>query len=383
MELGAGLQDPYGSGVTPLLFAVWNGYVDVARCLVKEYKVDVDQACADLLGSPLILASLTDKLEVARWLRRLNPAYITFDGFTPLHSAIMSGQLDMMRFMLAELCADIDKVIVYAYLPEQKSTCTPLIADCRNDHLEMARYLVIELGANVHKANPCTGMPTGETPFLAASMAGDLDMMRLLATELGADVDQGGVGEPRGHALFTAAFRRQINVMRCLVEELGASIAEVNVTGDIVLLYSLRNGDMASGVYLLAHDGAILAETNNGVMTAWDLLAIYMHTRRAQIGAPMASAKDPEALSYYTALLRVMVLRGAPPPELVALLLPADRLVVQKGARLRAQLSAYLARRRVILDANCLLILPLQKLVHGYESDIPVTDHQRHLGHCA
>jgi hypothetical protein len=40
---------------------------------------------------------------------------------------------------------------------------------------------------------------------------------------------------------------------------------------------------------------------------------------------------------------------------------------MEEGARLRARLPAYLARRRAILDAHCLRIAPLQDLVHGYE----------------
>jgi hypothetical protein len=68
-----------------------------------------------------------------------------------------------------------------------------------------------------------------------------------------------------------------------------------------------------------------------------------------------------------TALLRVMVLRGAPPAELTARLSPEHARVVQEGARLRAQLPAYLAQRRALLDAHCPLIAPLQDLVHGYK----------------
>jgi hypothetical protein len=43
------------------------------------------------------------------------------------------------------------------------------------------------------------------------------------------------------------------------------------------------------------------------------------------------------------------------------------KTVVQEGARLRARLPAFLARRRALLDESCLLIGPLQALVLGYE----------------
>jgi ankyrin repeat protein len=42
--------------------------------------------------------------------------------------------------------------------------------------------------------------------------------------------------------LFAAAFERQIDVMRCLIEELGANISKVDIDGDTVLFYSARFG---------------------------------------------------------------------------------------------------------------------------------------------
>jgi hypothetical protein len=69
-----------------------------------------------------------------------------------------------------------------------------------------------------------------------------------------------------------------------------------------------------------------------------------------------------------TSLLRVMVLRGAPPEDLTTLLhiSPEHAQVVWDGARLKARLPAYLAQRRALLDAHCPLIPPLRMLVHGY-----------------
>jgi hypothetical protein len=55
-------------------------------------------------------------------------------------------------------------------------------------------------------------------------------------------------------------------------------------------------------------------------------------------------------LAELTSLLRIMLLRDDPPPALVALLSPEDTDMVQEGARLRAQLLAYLAHRRAYLD---------------------------------
>jgi hypothetical protein len=65
--------------------------------------------------------------------------------------------------------------------------------------------------------------------------------------------------------------------------------------------------------------------------------------------------------------MRILVVRGVPPPALVALLPPELARVVQEGARLRAWLPAFLARRRVLLDEHCPVLLPpLRALVRGY-----------------
>jgi hypothetical protein len=76
-------------------------------------------------------------------------------------------------------------------------------------------------------------------------------------------------------------------------------------------------------------------------------------------------------------LLQVMVLRSAPPAELTARLSPEHARVVEDGARLRARLPAYLARRRALLNAHCPLISPLpeelQALIFKFEGP-PTTD---------
>jgi hypothetical protein len=68
-----------------------------------------------------------------------------------------------------------------------------------------------------------------------------------------------------------------------------------------------------------------------------------------------------------TAMLRVMLMHGSPPESLTAYMATPLQQIVQDGARLRARLPAYLARRRPLLDAHCPLLPPLRDLVHGYE----------------
>jgi hypothetical protein len=178
-------------------------------------------------------------------------------------------------------------------------------------------------------------------------------VLRCLAQKLGADVNQ---ANPDGEKpLVAAAYLGDLTSVRCLIE-LGAKVGAMDAHGDTALLASALNGHYVIMQYLLEEAGANMDDVNNFGNDVWVLLILYSEDR------------DPVAL---TGLLRVLVLRGAPPPALVALLSPEPARVVQEGARLRARLPAYLARRRAYLDSRCPRIsqLPgvLRALIHGFE----------------
>jgi hypothetical protein len=114
---------------------------------------------------------------------------------------------------------------------------------------------------------------------------------------------------------------------------------------------------------LLEHGGASIADVDNDGSTFWDPLedSLVKDDEDHDAWWPVYNA------TAVTALLRVMVLRTAPPAQLTARLAPEHARLAQEGARLRSMLPAYLAQRWVLLDAHCPLIAPLQDLVHGYE----------------
>jgi hypothetical protein len=205
------------------------------------------------------------------------------------------------------------------------------------------RCLVQELGADVNQ----TALH-GETPLVVAARLGSLTVVRCLI-DLGAEVNQ--ATSDGDTPLIVAAAQGCLAVVRCLIE-LGANIGAGDDQGYTALLESACNGQFATTQYLLEEAGADIQDVANDGETVWNLLR--GHLQRS----------EPAAL---TGLLRVMVLRGAPPPALVALLSPEPARVVQEGARLRARLPAYLVRRRALLDAHCpVLQPPLRNLVHGY-----------------
>jgi hypothetical protein len=73
------------------------------------------------------------------------------------------------------------------------------------------------------------------------------------------------------------------------------------------------------------------------------------------------------AVDDLTASLRIMVLQSAPPAYLVLQMSLQHSQVAKEGARLRAGLPAYLARRQALLTERTSLVTPLRALVSSYE----------------
>jgi hypothetical protein len=89
--------------------------------------------------------------------------------------------------------------------------------------------------------------------------------------------------------------------------------------------------------------------------------------------SPIVDRSDTATI---TSLLWVSMLREDPPSLLAFTpnLAPDHVRVVEEGARLRARLPAYLARRWALLDEHCLLIPPLRALVRDYDPGPTTTE---------
>jgi hypothetical protein len=216
--------------------------------------------------------------------------------------------------------------------------------------------LVRELGADVNQKH--LGDWRGTTPLIVAASAGHLAVLRCLV-ELGADINKGD--RCGATPLIMAASTDHPALVRCLVE-LGTEVGAVVNLGDTALLVSARDRHYSTMWYLLEEAGASMEDVNKGGHNVWSLLIVHLEN--------VARGYEVEILAL-TGLLRVLVLRGAPLPALVALLSPEPTRVVQEGAQLRARLPAYLAHRRAYLDLRCprISVLPglLRALIYGFE----------------
>jgi hypothetical protein len=196
--------------------------------------------------------------------------------------------------------------------------------------------------------------------FLYAAFVGDLPRVQKMLADGDARITDADINGST--ALFCAVIggSSSLPTLKWLLEEGGARITERDPRGNTVLLMAAISGNLTACKWLLELGGADIAEVNDTGTTVWDMLVL--HSSRETF------------IDQKTALLRVMVLRTAPPADLVSQLRPDHARVVEEGARLRTALPAYLVRRRALLDAHCPLIPPLLGLVRGYDPEPHTTE---------
>jgi uncharacterized protein len=166
------VPSPSGA-MTPLLFAVREGNLEMARILV-DAKADLERASAN--GThPLVVAITNNHIELALFLLEKGADANAFDNFykrTPIFAAVEQRDRDFTR-----------------------DTAPPL-PDAR-DPMDLIKALLAR-GANPNlrtNTTPVRGFMQvstswvsfdGQTPFIRAALAGDVTLMRLLL-EYGAD----------------------------------------------------------------------------------------------------------------------------------------------------------------------------------------------------
>jgi hypothetical protein len=203
-----------------------------------------------------------------------------------------------------------------------------------------------------------------------AIRAADLLSVRLLV-EGGASIP-GTKWNLNLSTLNLAAYHGGLLIVKWLLAESGANVFDVADKGFNVLLSAARYSrpeNAAAVQWLLEHgaSGADIMDMSSYGWTIWDLLLVTL---------AKCAHREEAAGAHLTALLRVTILQCGPPADQVMKMSPQHSRVVEEGARLRAGLPAYLARRRAQLAEHTSLIALLLTLVSSY-------DHRGALGHGA
>ena len=168
------------NGRTPLHQACACGHVDVARKLVTEYGADLNARDNDD-NTPLNLAArLSGKMELINMLVKeygCSPHTKGFNGRTLLHNACNGGHVDVARKLVTEYGADVNA--------RDNDDNTPLNLAARfSSKMELIHMLVKECGCSPH-----TKGFKDRTSLHSACVSGHVDVARKLVTEYGADVN--------------------------------------------------------------------------------------------------------------------------------------------------------------------------------------------------
>jgi hypothetical protein len=171
--------------------------------------------------------------------------------------------------------------------------------------------------------------------------------------------------------LLRACLYNHQPIVKWLLEEGGASIKQSTNLGNTALLLAIESGHHAMATWLLEHGGSSVMEETNDRCSVWQLMRGNMEFVESDTDLDTDPntriGRSDEDLMALTTLLRVMLLRSAPPPMLVAEVSLVHKQLMREGIRLRQRLPFYLARRRALVEEHCPLLEPLRALVLGYQ----------------
>ncbi len=178
-------------------------------------------SCDTMKSKPIIFASATDQIEIAKLLIENGADINETDntGITTLMEASSNGQLEIVK-LLIEKGADVNKVNAYGE--------TALAVASYYGHLEIVR-LLIEKGADVNEVDK-----NGRTALMEASPNGWLEIIKLLI-EKGADVNKADIHGTT--ALAVASHYGHLEIVRLLIEK-GADINKVDENGNTALAFA-------------------------------------------------------------------------------------------------------------------------------------------------
>jgi ankyrin repeat protein len=219
-ELGADINQTSEYGATPLMVAAFMGRLPIVRFLVRKLGADINEAIAGGTAAALSMAMGHNQIKVARWLTK------------ELADQGKVGEEDIVRHVKKD---DIISLRRIGSRGIKVSGPEPLSTAALYGHLDVARYLIDELGADVNHTTE-----DGATPLFLAASAGHMGVVLYLAKEHDVDVNQ---SDNDGRSpLYVAALNGHLDVVCCLVIELGANVEQADKNGATPLIAATREG---------------------------------------------------------------------------------------------------------------------------------------------
>lgn len=227
---------------TPLSLAIANGHFQAVRILLNHRP-----RLIELCGKPLIHASRKGKTDMVKflWEHGANISYVDFHGQTALHKACISGNTNLVGFLLSGLKIAVDC--------SDKSDRTPLYFAAEKGYLDIVN-LLISSGANVNSLDR-----RRETPlFKPAGRGHTMIVKRLL--EAGTDATILDLWQ-RTPLQFATTYGRT-DIVRILLENTKINLNALDWSSQNTLHYAagwIRKGQEDVIDLLFAH-GAIAGQ---------------------------------------------------------------------------------------------------------------------------
>jgi ankyrin repeat protein len=171
-----GSRAPIPGGMSPLLYAARDGRLDIAKTLIAA-RADVNQTDENGI-TPLIAAITNNHVDLARFLVQSGADISASDwyGRTPLWAAVETRNMDVDN---ATFVNGIDRAPYLALIELLLDRGAD--PDVRVKEVPPIRRAFLRVTGSLSWVDF-----TGQTPFLAAALAGDVSVMRLLLAR-GAD----------------------------------------------------------------------------------------------------------------------------------------------------------------------------------------------------
>ncbi|GMF38971.1 unnamed protein product [Phytophthora fragariaefolia] len=279
-----------------------NGRLDIARFLVEEVGVDVNDK--DFIGmTALGVAAEKGHLDIVRFLAEEHGADVGAEDMnraTALVKAAAHGHLDVVRLLTERCGADVDAT--------DKDGNTALVKATEYGHFDVTRFLA-EHGASVN-----AGDIVGYTALMWAAVNGSMDMVRLLVDEFGADVNLKVWNEDT--VLLVAASRGQLGIVRFLVEEQGVDVNYHNYKGytavmkavegghiDVVRFLADKHGSTVDGRFDDGHTALIKAAWNGHA----DVVSYLVDEHGADVAKDGETALNGATYHGHMAVVRLLV----------------------------------------------------------------------------
>lgn len=286
-------------GLTPLLYAVRQGFTDSAKALI-DAGADVNQVSAGDHTSPLLMAVINGHFDLAQELlnRGADPNMAAENGATPLYAALnvewapkalypqprayqqqKITYLDLMTMLLdkgADPNARLTKKVWYSGYSFDLSGvdeigATPFWRAAYASDVD-AMKLLVSRGADPHipTMKPAGRPRTGDAPDRAETDVSGLPKLPVGAPSVTPLQAAAGVGYGEGFAANSHRFAPtgMLAAVKYLVEELHADVNAVDHEGNTALHHAAARGDVEMIQYLVSKGANVMAVNREGKTTA-------------------------------------------------------------------------------------------------------------------